>query len=683
MDNKTELTIYAWQYITDTRVRKVLNSKVQVINYFFQDETEIDFTDKEISYINENNIKINCITIDPDIDAQKNLLIELGLRVDLINFYSYPTYWFLKTKYNLAQANNSFYLNNIEKNNFIYPFLSFNGKAKYHRSKLIDNLVKFNLIGSGVVTYHLQDYRADYIWEYHDGTVLTIDDNYTNNNSSYEFNEKFIQSFLHIIAESSPDRIIISEKTATPILSGLPFLVLGAHGFHQYLKDLGFLLYDEIFDYSFDLETDLENRIDKLLKNVLFVVDNKHRLNELYLLIKDKVEYNRLHAEKLTSSIASVPEILKDYYYNIIKQDTPIYSEDLLLIELFNNFVEVEKKEVSEFISKFHIRYYDYWYNFSYEAIIEDIKNNPTDEIVIFGENEWDVWVNDDFVKLVNEHDARVIYTTMAAKSNHIKNLGINNLEIQHWPTFYFRYSTEALRRHIVDKKFELKYPFICLNNRAHLHRFYVIDYLSAYDLLDKGIISWIDPLNEVSAIQQNFGITFKHFDGRQLLLSDNMKVRQDSYIIPDEYRMSLFDFVTECCYETIAISEKIIKPLVLKKPFVVMGGVGINNYLKQLGFELYDEIIDYSFDLIEDLEERSRLYVKNMEKVSKITNLDEVYLQLLPKINHNYNRCIELSTDMNIPEIVREILPIVLTNPFDDELGCLVKYKRLFKDII
>jgi hypothetical protein len=282
---------------------------------------------------------------------------------------------------------------------------------------------------------------------------------------------------------------------------------------------------------------------------------------------------------------------------------------------------------------------------------------------------------------LVNEHDVRVIYTTMAAKSNHIKNLGINNLEIQHWPTFYFRYSTEALRNHIIDEKFELKYPFVCLNNRAHLHRFYVIDYLSAHGLLDKGIVSWIDPLNEVSSIQRDRHTFFKHFTGQHLLLSDNMKWRQDSYIIPPEYRMSLFDFVTECCYETIAISEKTIKPLMLKKPFAVMGGVGINNYLKELGFQLYDEIIDYGFDSVEDLEERARLYVKNIEKVSKITNLSGIYARLLPKINHNYSRCIELSTDMNIPEIVKEVLPIVLTNPFVDELRCLAKYKELFKE--
>jgi hypothetical protein len=184
----------------------------------------------------------------------------------------------------------------------------------------------------------------------------------------------------------------------------------------------------------------------------------------------------------------------------------------------------------------------------------------------------------------------------------------------------------------------------------------------------------------EANARKQDKGLRFEYFDEQQRFLNDGMKELQNSYILPEQYHSSLFDFVTECCHETIAISEKTVKPLALKKPFVVMGAVGFNTYLKRLGFELYDEIIDYGFDNEPDLKKRAEMYVSNIKTVSKIENLQEVYEMLLPKINHNFNKCIEWSVDVdNIPPVVKQILPVVTTNPFVEELGCLVKYKYLF----
>ena len=67
---------------------------------------------------------------------------------------------------------------------------------------------------------------------------------------------------------------------------------------------------------------------------------------------------------------------------------------------------------------------------------------------------------------------------------------------------------------------------------------------------------------------------------------------------VPEEYSYSGIELVGEsytdkgCC-----LSEKILKPLYYKKPFIAMASKGYHTFLENQGFYLYDELFDYSFD--------------------------------------------------------------------------------------
>tara|TARA_B100000902_G_scaffold34893_1_gene41944 strand:- start:45302 stop:46558 length:1257 start_codon:yes stop_codon:yes gene_type:complete len=72
----------------------------------------------------------------------------------------------------------------------------------------------------------------------------------------------------------------ITEKTYKPIQYGMPFLVNGAHGTLEYLEDLGFKSYRDIFgDYI--VKDDLEKTND----NIINIIENLHPY------IKDNVDY--------------------------------------------------------------------------------------------------------------------------------------------------------------------------------------------------------------------------------------------------------------------------------------------------------------------------------------------------------------------------------------------------------
>ena len=73
----------------------------------------------------------------------------------------------------------------------------------------------------------------------------------------------------------------------------------------------------------------------------------------------------------------------------------------------------------------------------------------------------------------------------------------------------------------------------------------------------------------------------------------------------PEDYHSALIDIVTETSLVSTFRTEKCVWPLVYMKPFVILGARYINHNLQKYGFELYDELIDYTFDTIESPRER------------------------------------------------------------------------------
>jgi len=64
--------------------------------------------------------------------------------------------------------------------------------------------------------------------------------------------------------------------------------------------------------------------------------------------------------------------------------------------------------------------------------------------------------------------------------------------------------------------------------------------------------------------------------------------------------------------------SEKTFRPIGYFQPFVIFGQPGCNHYLKELGYKLYDEWFDLSFDFEEDTTMR---YRKLLKEVIRVTN--------------------------------------------------------------
>lgn len=93
------------------------------------------------------------------------------------------------------------------------------------------------------------------------------------NDHHLHVSEHYTDSYCHIVLETHFDAdqsggAFLTEKIFKPIKHAQPFIVVGAPGTLQALRDLGYRTFDHVIDNSYDLETDNTRRWQKILHAV-------------------------------------------------------------------------------------------------------------------------------------------------------------------------------------------------------------------------------------------------------------------------------------------------------------------------------------------------------------------------------------------------------------------------------
>lgn len=239
-------------------------------------------------------------------------------RLDNVEVYFWDTYWIGKTFEALCRKDNIIKKINLDKDtDYKYHFICLNSRAHPHRCLLVDLLAKNNLFDNGVISLHQNS--SIYQWKYFTYRPLILNDIYAIHKDQYYPPDEYYNSFVQIISESPDKGIILSEKTAIPLILGKPFLIANAAGYHKFLQEKGFKLYEEIFDYSFDEISDETLRYETMLENIKKLITVPlPELNYLKNKIKDKLIYNKKLAKEIAYDESLYPDIAKDVikYYN-------------------------------------------------------------------------------------------------------------------------------------------------------------------------------------------------------------------------------------------------------------------------------------------------------------------------------------------------------------------------------
>jgi len=118
---------------------------------------------------------------------------------------------------------------------------------------------------------------------------------------------------------------------------------------------------------------------------------------------------------------------------------------------------------------------------------------------------------------------------------------------------------------------------------------------------------------------------------------------RISDLIDPEIYNQSFYSCVVETVNhpDFAMFSEKFAKPIMARRPFVVFGSPGHLEAFRSLGFKTFDSVIDESYDLIEDRDERFQAVLDSMNKVSQMDAV-EVYDRLCDVLQHNFDHFLD-----------------------------------------
>jgi len=172
-----------------------------------------------------------------------------------------------------------------------YRFTILNRTHKWWRATVMADLQRADILTHSQWSYNthitLEDHASDNPIEIDTLGLASAVNNFLSNGpytcdslSEQEHNDHhlhvpahYTQSYCHLVIETHFDAdqsggAFLTEKTFKPIKHGQPFVIVGAPGSLQALRDLGYRTFDHAVDNRYDLETDNTQRWNLILHAV-------------------------------------------------------------------------------------------------------------------------------------------------------------------------------------------------------------------------------------------------------------------------------------------------------------------------------------------------------------------------------------------------------------------------------
>lgn len=330
----------------------------------------------------------------------------------------------------------------------------------------------------------------------------------------------------------------------------------------------------------------------------------------------------------------------------------------------------------------------NYWttniWNYPNNADLQKLRDNDYEGIIIFCHLEWQFYniVNYEEILKISKSKKIKVYIIVGCIYDFRKNdkflkfdcdfdILPDNVEVINWPagiagaSFWWTCDEVKLQyRNVTLKKLLIQnlndhqntYHFLYLNNRPHMWRKLLIDSLSKHDLLNYSAYSWHNT-NDAGVIPNSY--EFKYYDGATKTLDNRYTTVKDQCYVPKECYESFFQLVSESTINLPFFTEKTFMPIIVGKPFLIAGCQGIHKILQSMGFKLYDEIFDYSFDKISDVEKRFEMIALEVKKITDtpLHDLKKYNNSLTLKILHNREKFYDLVySNRHTPDIIQKI---------------------------
>lgn len=202
--------------------------------------------------------------------------------------------------------------------------------------------------------------------------------------------------------------------------------------------------------------------------------------------------------------------------------------------------------------------------------------------------------------------------------------------------------------------------PYITLN-RLHTndrsYRLNLVARLARAQLLEHGHVSlhlghteygtWKQELSNPATqlSPQACELIMQNLDQPMILDRDNTTGSLSADFGNQEFELwksGLWHIVTETVFyhDKLHLTEKIFKPIVAQRPFMLAAAPGNLAYLKSYGFQTFDRWIDESYDNILDPDQRLQAIVDQTNRLCAMSNteLRQMHQEMQPVLQHNFD---------------------------------------------
>jgi hypothetical protein len=202
--------------------------------------------------------------------------------------------------------------------------------------------------------------------------------------------------------------------------------------------------------------------------------------------------------------------------------------------------------------------------------------------------------------------------------------------------------------------------PYITLN-RLHVndrsYRLNLVARLAEQNLINCGYVSLHLDHTEYGTWRQELAnpntrlsstaceLIGRHLDQPLILDRDNTTGSLSAEFGRQEFELwksGLWHIVTETVFyhDKLHLTEKIFKPIVAQRPFMLASAPGNLAYLKSYGFQTFDRWIDESYDNIQDPDQRLQAIVNQTQCLCAMSDSDlrEMHREMQPVLEHNFN---------------------------------------------
>jgi hypothetical protein len=259
--------------------------------------------------------------------------------------------------------------------------------------------------------------------------------------------------------------------------------------------------------------------------------------------------------------------------------------------------------------------------------------------------------LHNETVKFIREHQhPKIIYFTCGF---------IKNSESKKWMDWLYRSSVFYKNNpQILDQldPYSIKSKtFDILLGRSKPHRSIVYNYIKANDLDARVIMTYLKGHDDIPLQAQDQSGWLWEPGIVQLTNEFRWTVTPIRYyntgmslsqVVPiSVYNQTAYSVVAETNYDNhySFFTEKIVKPILAERLFVVFSGQYYLRNLRDLGFKTFDGIIDETYDTIADHEQRFKLILDQMQYL-----FDQPQEEILTKIRPitEHNKRVMLETD-------------------------------------